>query len=87
LAQLASEVPEESITWVSAEIRRFYPEIMALIRDTSGALNFHDALIALGCRELDIQLIATFDNDFDYIEWLKRLTLPDDVAQALGPIQ
>jgi predicted nucleic acid-binding protein len=87
LAQLVSEVPEESITWVSGEIRRFYPEIMALIRDTSGVLNFHDALIALGCRELGIQLIATFDNDFDYIEWLKRLTLPDDVAQALGPIQ
>jgi len=87
LAQLVSQVPEDSIFWISAETRRFYPEIIALVRDTSGALNFHDALIALGARELGIQLIATFDGDFDHIEWLKRLTLPDDVAQVLGPIR
>jgi len=87
LEKLVLQVPKESITWISLETRQFYSEIIALVRDTSGVLNFHDALIALGSRELGIQLIATFDSDFDHIEWLKRLTLPDDVAQVFGPIR
>ena len=84
LDQLVSHVPESSIVWVSSRIRQFYPKIVALVRDSSGTLNFHDALIALGSRELGIGLIATFDSDFDRIEWLKRLAFPNDVEQALG---
>jgi len=34
-----------------------------------GALNFSDTLVALGCRELGIEYIATFDSDFDSITW------------------
>lgn len=42
----------------------------------SQALNFHDALIALACREREIPVIASFDPDFDLIPWLSRLTSP-----------
>ncbi|RMF30175.1 MAG: PIN domain-containing protein, partial [Chloroflexi bacterium] len=59
-----------------------YREIVDLVRDTLGSLNFHDALIALECRNLGIPWIATFDNDFDHISWLERLSSPADVVSS-----
>jgi len=50
-----------------------------------GALNFNDILVALGCRELGIECIATFDSDFDSIAWLKRLSSPNDITSSLTP--
>jgi predicted nucleic acid-binding protein len=47
--------------------------------DTSGALSFHDALIALSCRHREIPLIASFDRDIDQVEWLHRVARPDDL--------
>jgi len=47
---------------------------------TCGALNFHDALIALTCRERKIADIASFDADFDQVTWLRRLVRPEDVT-------
>jgi len=85
LTQLMSQAPEASIIWISTETRRFYPEIMGLVRDSMGALNFNDTLVALGCRELGIECIATFDSDFDSIPWLKRLSSPDDITSLLTP--
>ena len=84
LDRFMSYVPENSIVWVSAKTQQLYPEIVALVRDTSGALNFHDALIALSSRDLGIRFIATFDSDFDHVQWLKRLALPNDVERSLG---
>jgi predicted nucleic acid-binding protein len=58
---------------------RLYPEIIALIRSSSGVLNFNDALIALACRERGIEAIASFDGDFDQVDWLRRLSRPEDL--------
>jgi hypothetical protein len=41
--------------------------------------------VALGCRELGIECIATFDSDFDSIAWLKRLSSANDIASLLTP--
>lgn len=76
LDKLISLVPKEKITWISGQTESCYPRILALIRDTEGALNFHDALIALSCQELGIRQIASFDQDFDLVPWLERLSLP-----------
>ena len=48
LTQVGSQVPEDSIAWISLETRRLYGEIMGLVRDSGGTLNFNDALVALG---------------------------------------
>jgi predicted nucleic acid-binding protein len=45
----------------------------------TGALNFNDALLALACRERDIQAVASFDADFDQVDWLRRLSGPKDL--------
>ena len=49
--------------------------------DTSfnGQLNFNDGLIALSCRERSIHVLASFDRDFDMIDWLARIATPEDV--------
>jgi predicted nucleic acid-binding protein len=75
-------VPLELITWVSPETPRLYPQILALVRADGGELNFNDALIALACQELGVQFIASFDRDFDRVDWLVRLETPDDVRAA-----
>lgn len=68
--------PPERITWVSGMTQRLYPEIMTLVREQAGVLNFHDALIALSCRELGIREIASFDGGFDRVVWLRRRAAP-----------
>jgi hypothetical protein len=50
LDALTHQVPPGAITWVSAETQRLYEQVIALVRNTSGRLNFHDAL-SYGLRE------------------------------------
>jgi predicted nucleic acid-binding protein len=73
LAALQEHVPEERITWVYPQIKLFYADAMDLMAAHQGRLNFHDALIALAAREMKILYIASFDKDFDEIDWLKRI--------------
>lgn len=80
LDRLESQVPDETITWILPDVPHLYPEVLDLIRSSSGALNFNDALIALACRERGIPAIASFDADFDQVAWLRRLARPEDVT-------
>ena len=82
-ASLLSTVPQQFITWLSTDTERLYPDVMALVRDYDGSLNFHDALLASGSREFEIRWVASFDADFDVIPWLTRLAAPDHVADLL----
>jgi predicted nucleic acid-binding protein len=79
LDSLDTHVPYDMITWISSDTRRLYPQVLGLIRSSSGELNFNDALIALACRERDIPAIASFDADFDQVSWLRRIAQPEDV--------
>ena len=80
LNRLDTQVPNDTITWVLPDVPHLYLEVLDLIRSSSGALNFNDALIALACRERNIPAIASFDADFDQITWLRRLARPEDVT-------
>jgi hypothetical protein len=50
-SDLTAFAPKQEITWVSKETERLYDDIVKLVEETKGKLNFHDALIALCCRE------------------------------------
>ena len=78
--RLNARVPPDKITWVLPDVPRLYTEILDVMRSSVGALNFHDALIALACRERGIPAIASFDDDFDQVTWLRRLSEPEDVT-------
>lgn len=54
-------------------VPELYNEILSLIDEHKGRLNFHDALIALTSKEMVIEDILSFDGDFDEIAWLKRV--------------
>lgn len=84
LDKLLSLVPNEAITWISVDSERLFPEILAVCRGHQGRLDFHDAFIALVCRELGIKAIVSFDRDFDSITWLKRVDTPVGVSNLLA---
>ena len=80
LHSILQMITPEKITWVSSEIHNLYEDVVDLIRESGGKLNFHDALIALFCRASGIEMIRTFDKDFDSIPWLRRVEKPDDIS-------
>ncbi len=47
-----------------------HAEVLSLIIDSSGKLSYHDALIALVMKRRGIKEIATFDRDFEDLNWL-----------------
>lgn len=51
---------------------------MRLMEAYEGRLNFHDALIVLAAKEMNVPYIASFDKDFDEIEGLTRIKHADD---------
>lgn len=83
LDQLLGQVPGDVVTWISGDTRRLFGRIVELVRHTGGALNFHDALIALSCQELGIAAMVSFDQDFDLVTGLTRVATPDEVKQIL----
>lgn len=76
LDELLRQVPENVVTWVTMDTRRLFRQIVDLVSRTGGLLNFHDSLIVLSCRELGIEAIASFDEDFDQVEDLVRIPGP-----------
>lgn len=84
LDHLERLIPANKITWISPGAERLYPQILSIVRQHRGQLNFHDALIALGCRELGIEHIASFDRDFDHLDWLTRIANQNDVPLVAG---
>jgi predicted nucleic acid-binding protein len=77
--RLNSQVPLETLTWILPDVQHFYPNVLDLMESSGGALNFNDALIALACREREIDMIASFDADFDQVSWLRRITKAEEV--------
>ena len=84
LDRLRALTPQRKLTWIFPDVPRLYPQVLDLMRESSGELNFNDALIALACRERGIPAIASFDADFDQVTWLKRVAEPGDLPLTNG---
>ena len=79
MEDISARFPRSSLTWVYPDLEKLYDELISLVRDTAGELNFNDALIALACRDRGIQWLASFDADFDRVPWLRRLKDPSEL--------
>jgi predicted nucleic acid-binding protein len=79
LARLKAEFPTKSIVWLYPDLPHLYDDVVALVEQTDGEMNFNDALIALSCRNRNIPFLASFDADFDRVDWLKRVARPTDL--------
>ena len=80
LARLKTEFPTKSIVWLYPDLPYLYDDVIALVEQTSGEMNFNDALIALSCRNRKISFLASFDSDLDRVTWFKRVASPADLA-------
>lgn len=87
LSHLSTLIPETQITWAYPEVPRLYADVLDLVRSSNGELNFHDALIALICRQLSVRYLANFDHDFDQMPWLERIEKPADLQAVEEKIQ
>jgi predicted nucleic acid-binding protein len=67
--------------WSSRRVESLFSSILDLIGQHAGRLNFHDALIVLEARHLGVPYIASFDQDFDAITELQRISSPDALAR------
>jgi len=79
LRRLEDSCPTSDILWILPDVPVLYEQVIDLIRISSGRLNFNDALIALACRYRKISMIASFDTDFEHVEWLRRVSRPEDL--------
>ena len=79
LTYLRGEFPTRSIVWLYPDLPKLYDAVVALVEQSSGELNFNDALIALACRDRNIPYLASFDADFDQVAWLKSIAHPDQL--------
>lgn len=85
LDQVLKEYPAQDILWLLPDVRLLYTEIVEMVRDSAGELNFNDALIALSCRQRGLSYLASFDQDFDRLPWLHRVAQPFDLpSRATG---
>ena len=76
LQKMEQAIPAKRITWMYPEVRRLYPEILIVIKEHEGKLNFHDALMVIAAREMDVPHIVSFDQDFDEVEGIERIGKP-----------
>jgi predicted nucleic acid-binding protein len=79
LGRMLSDYPADDVLWVLPDVPVLCADIIELVRAYGGALNFNDALIALSCRRRKIPLVASFDRDFDSLDWLGRVAQPGDL--------
>ncbi len=79
LDNLEKQAPADVISWLSSENRRLHQDIVKLVRESKGVLNYHDSMMALFCRENEIRYILSFDKDFDSLDWITRIKDSKDV--------
>jgi len=77
--RIKAKFPTKSITWLYPELPEIYDDVVVLVEQSAGELNFNDALIALSCRNKGISFLVSFDADFDRVNWLKRIARPDQI--------
>lgn len=81
LSPLHVQYPPEMVVWLFPEVPSLYSEVVELVLESAGELNFNDALIALSCRRYGITALASFDRDFDSVVWLKRVATPSNLLE------
>lgn len=67
-------IPKKEIVWIYPEVPHLYIEIMKLVKEKQGKLNFHDVLILLFSKKHKLGYLVSFDVDFDGIEWIRRIS-------------
>ena len=79
LRRLRREIPPEVIDWTGAEWPRYWDAVLDGMEQSGGRLSFIDSLLVVIARETGVELLASFDRNFDLVAGLKRISSPADV--------
>lgn len=79
IRRLRKEIPPEVIDWTGAEWPRFWESTMDCMEKYRGRLSFIDSLLVIIAAETGIRQIVSFDQNFDSIPNLKRISSPVDI--------
>ena len=71
------------VQWIFTFTKDTYTEVIGLMEEHKGIFNFHDALIALFAKQQGLKYILSFDRHFDLFPWIKRISEPDHLKDAL----
>lgn len=61
------------ITWTNEVLRIWFVEVIEIVKESNGELNFNDAFLVLFCKKYGVNFIASFDRDFDLFGFIKRI--------------
>jgi predicted nucleic acid-binding protein len=64
----------DEIVWISEDIRKYHPLIIKFISINKGLLNYNDCFLLTFMLKNKIKNIISFDNDFDKIEGVNRIS-------------
>jgi predicted nucleic acid-binding protein len=73
LAAVRGWFDEGLVRFVADEGSRLVPDVLDVIQDTAGVLNFNDALLVVLQREGFIDSLASFDPGFDAVAGFPRI--------------
>jgi len=65
-------------------VDEWYDEIIKIVTDSSGKFNFHDALIQVGAKKMNLEYIISFDEDFDKATGLMRIKEKRDIEKFIS---
>ncbi len=78
LRRLRSAIPQEFIDWTGPELPRLWSRVLDIMEETQGSLSFTDSLIIVVAVETGAVRIASFDNNFDEVAAIKRISSAKD---------
>jgi len=65
-------------------VNEWYDEIIKIVIGSSGKFNFHDALIQVGAKEMNLEYIISFDEDFDKATGLMRIKEKKNIEKFIS---
>lgn len=66
-------VREDAVRWVAAEAEVVFEDVLGVVEDTAGRLNFNDGLLVVLQRIGVIDDVASLDAGFDVVENFRRI--------------
>jgi predicted nucleic acid-binding protein len=67
-------VREDAVRWVAAEAEVLFEDVLGVVEETSGRLNFNDGLLVVLQRLALIDDLASLDSGFDVVKDFRRIS-------------
>ena len=86
LSEIRSKIPFDKISWLSLNTKEWYDEILNLIVQYEGKLNFNDAFLAICMQKNQVSYLISFDKDFDQVPWIERIYEASQVSALIKTV-